>query len=910
MRTFRKLKYNILALLAFAFVISFLFQLIHRHSYLLPKLYSLEHEIDVKDVKRLEVALNSLDDILVAHVADNSIWDEMYFALKNEDKTFLEQTYLYGEQFEALGINGYAFFDKNHKLLGHRSVDSKLNELKIADIDSPTNQLLRLFTIPKSEVLANNNSATGHSGLLFLDGKPVIFASSSVHRSNNNSESSGFMLAWRFITKSTIDELKNAAQLDVSISLIDESSIDWQSLPVFGQIDAHVERIKRNQEHAISVVVNDALGLPAAIVQFDAHPREFVNGIFDSGTLSLLLLALTLFVVIYLGIDRLILGPTKQILRWIDSVIKTGDFHQSNKVQGASEFKAIENQLNKLMSYLKQQELELVRAKEQAESANESKSLFLANISHEIRTPLHGILNLADLAQSDNNVNYKNESLKSIFNSGHVLMNIVNDVLDFSKIEAGKLEIEKIEFNLRDTVQSLLAPLELLADNKHIKLNLDIDAGVSKLLEGDPVRISQILNNLCSNAIKFTEVGEVSIHIDLIAEEKNKQKLRFAVKDTGIGIEAEKVNLLFNDFQQVDSSTARKYGGTGLGLSICAKLSALMSGELTVDSVIGKGSTFYYQQWFDVPTTSLESVDEVKPIDLHKACVLVAEDNLVNQSIVTAMLKRHNANVVVVENGKKCVDYFVNNQVDIILMDIQMPEMDGVKACEQIRATDKGKQVPILAMTANTLKDEIAHYFACGMDGYIGKPFDKSKLNNLLTIFAPDKSQHALKHLSAQIGNPSLMIEEKLHVICKEIKKVIPTSNRVSLWLFSDEFSQIHCVKCLDENNVYSDGIELTSEHFPEYFDYILSNQVLNASNARANKVTECFNESYFEPLNIHSLLDYIFHFENKPVGVICCERTGDATTWSEQDISLLIRVAKLTSLFFSKEVQASFERV
>jgi signal transduction histidine kinase/CheY-like chemotaxis protein len=903
MRIFRKLKYNILALLAFAFVISFLFQIIHRHSYLLPKLYSLEHEIDVKDVKRLEVALNSLDDVLVAHAADNSIWDDMYFALKNKDREFIETTYLRGEQFEALSINGYAFFDDERNLLGHRSVDAQLNELTINDISKPSEALLSLFTVSQQEVLDNGNSATGHSGLLFLDGKAVIFAASSVHRSNNKSQTAGSMLVWRFVSKGTVDELKNAAQLDVKITLIDEYVGNWQSLPVFGSIDKHLDRINRNTNHAIAVVINDALGTPAAVVEFDAHPREFVNGIFDSGTLSLLLLALILFVVIYLGIDKLMLSPTKQILRWIDKVMQTGDFHQSQKVQGASEFKAIESQLNKLMDYLKNQELELTQAKEQAESANASKSLFLANISHEIRTPLHGILNLADLAQGDKNTDYKNESLKSIYNSGNVLMNIVNDVLDFSKIEAGKLEIEKIEFNSRDTVQSLLSPLELLADNKHIKLKCFIDKGVSNALEGDPVRISQILNNLCSNAIKFTDIGEVVINISVVAEEKGKQKVCFAVKDTGIGIEAEKVDLLFKDFQQVDSSTARKYGGTGLGLSICAKLSELMLGELTVKSKPGAGSTFNYQQWFDVSQSSTEQAKDALPVDLHGATVLVAEDNMVNQSIVTAMLKRHNAKVVAVDNGIKCVDYFANNPVDIVLMDIQMPEMDGVEACKNIRALENGKTIPILAMTANTLKYEIAGYFETGMDGYIGKPFDKSKLNNLLTIFAPDKSQHVLKQLSAKIGNPSLMVEQKLHAICTEIKQVIPASNRVSLWLFENDFNTIRCVKCFDENDVFSDGLELTSEHFPAYFEYILSNQVLNASNARANSVTECFNSSYFEPLNIHSLLDYIFHHENKPVGVICCERVGDMTSWTEQDISLLIRVAKLTSLFFAEEV-------
>ena len=545
---------------------------------------------------------------------------------------------------------------------------------------------------------------------------------------------------------------------------------------------------------------------------------------------------------------------------------------------------------------------ELEKLKEEADTANNTKSKFLANMTHELRTPLHGILNLAEFAISEGTTEEKDNTLKSILKSAHYLSNIVNDILDFSKIEAGKLEIEHINFNLNDVISDVIKPQLQQASAKGIKLIKSVDPKIAENLKGDPLRVSQILNNLCSNAIKFTKTGQVELKVSIKSSTLQTQLLKFEVIDTGLGINETVQEHLFKEFHQADSSTSREYGGTGLGLSICARLSELMQGKLSFSSKIGKGSTFTYEQNFELallPSVAKQGSD----ITNLKGCtVLIAEDNKINQLIIVKMLKAHNANLIIAEDGKECVKYFKEHSVDLIFMDIQMPEMDGIKATQVIRALPAGKTVPIIAMTANTLKQDIEHYLGIGMDGYLTKPFDKAKLNSLLNVYNPKNLN--LKNLAVKISDPNVSSNRKLKQICKELKALIPNANRVSLWLFNKDYSALNCLACLDENNDVLSGTVLYTENSPAYFNYILTNQVLDASDARNNEVTKPFSHSYFEPLNIYSLLDYIYILDSKPLGVICCESVGSKVTWSHADKESLIKVADVTNLFLSKQIK------
>ncbi|WP_205663318.1 PAS domain-containing hybrid sensor histidine kinase/response regulator [Alteromonas facilis] len=544
---------------------------------------------------------------------------------------------------------------------------------------------------------------------------------------------------------------------------------------------------------------------------------------------------------------------------------------------------------------------DLKKAELKAQDALLSRNRFFANMSHELRTPLHGILNLAEFAFKEESKEEKNSALKSILSSTQILTNIVNDILDFAKIDAGKLEIENIEFNLQELISSVEKPMLQMASDKGIQFITDLSPNIANVLIGDPVRISQILNNLCSNAVKFTELGQVTLKIDVLESQEDKQTLQFQVIDTGIGISKQAQKKLFQEFHQVDKSTSRKYGGTGLGLSICARLSELMNGTISVESNKHRGSTFTYQQGFAVSLLSDIDKKHIVSVDLKCTDVLVAEDNEINQIIITKMLECHNAKVTVVDNGKLCVEHFLKSSVDLILMDIQMPEMDGIQATKLIREQDKGKSIPIIAMTANTMREDIEHYLSIGMDGYLTKPFDKAKLNSLLNVFNPNLL--TLKRFATSISDPQIGPKDKLNAICVELKRLIPKANRVSLWLFKDNYSSIKCLTSLDENDQISNGIELNAKDFPQYFQYIVSHQVLDASDARSNKHTQCFNKTYFEPLKIYSLLDYIFIVDNKPAGIICCEAVNSPVTWQTEDVDSLAKVVDIATLFLAENI-------
>ncbi|WP_286272238.1 response regulator [Thalassotalea hakodatensis] len=545
----------------------------------------------------------------------------------------------------------------------------------------------------------------------------------------------------------------------------------------------------------------------------------------------------------------------------------------------------------------------LKKAELQARNALSARSRFFANMSHELRTPLHGILNLAEFGLTETSSHEKDQALKSILSSTNILANIVNDVLDFSKIEAGKLEIEHIEFELANVITSIIKPLSQTAQNKGVKLTTRIDHNAAKVLKGDPVRVIQILNNLCANALKFTDKGSVQLNVNVLKTTDTYQSIQFEIIDTGIGINTKIQPNLFKAFHQADASTSRKYGGTGLGLSICVKLSEMMAGKLNFTSEEGQGTTFTYQQKFTVSGLSEIAKTPHATVNLQQANILIAEDNRVNQTIVTKMLSEHNVNATVVENGQECIDYCRENKVDLIFMDIQMPVMDGIEATKHIRSTKYSSRIPIIAMTANTMREDIEHYLAIGMNGYITKPFNRTKLNSLLTIYAPQHEHPGINNLAVRVSDPTINNEEKLQTICQALKQLIPQANRISLWIFNQEHTQIQCLQCLDHNNEYSNGLILKATDYPSYFKYILKNEVLDASHARENSVTKCFNESYFKPFNIFSLLDYIFSIDEKPLGVICCENVGSQVNWTESDKSALIIVANITTLFFSRDI-------
>jgi two-component system, sensor histidine kinase and response regulator len=466
------------------------------------------------------------------------------------------------------------------------------------------------------------------------------------------------------------------------------------------------------------------------------------------------------------------LHSSLKTLTWITQQIATGDFSQQVNFMGefSEAFNSMTEQLQiafqerkKSMEDLQNQIRELAKARKamiilledldqarkKADSAAKAKADFLANMSHEIRTPMNAIIGFSNLAMKTNMDGKQREYIRKIQQSGQHLLRIINDILDFSKIEAGKLSVEHTEFELEEVMENVFSLISEKSASKGLKLMFRIEKGTPSCLLGDSLRLGQILVNYANNAIKFTEQGEIEISVKVIEETDHDALIHFAVRDTGIGLTEDQRGKLFQSFQQADTSTSRKYGGTGLGLAISKKLVNLMGGDVGVESEYGQGSTFWFTARLgksiakargflpdllsrapgekrdekgdkdQQPSPLMDSLTDIKG-----ASILLVEDNAFNKEIAFKLLTNAGFKVDVAENGLKSIEMLDKRAYDIVLMDMQMPVMDGAAATRQIRKDARFQDLPIVAMTANVMEAEIEECRASGMWDHIGKPID------------------------------------------------------------------------------------------------------------------------------------------------------------------------------------------
>ncbi|HCJ4904909.1 TPA: response regulator [Pseudomonas aeruginosa] len=544
--------------------------------------------------------------------------------------------------------------------------------------------------------------------------------------------------------------LQNAAPIDIFHSTIQRQRIALASDPL---LDGASEGDGQSGE--------DYLGRVVVGMSNDAFSPRQQEILLKAALLAAFALILTFLVARRLA--QRLSAPISTMGQAVEA-IQSGDYKTSLPILDDGEIGDLARHINNLASGLdrasREQEQaigQLISAREEAEQANRAKSDFLAMMSHELRTPMNGVLGMLQLLETTEQTREQAEYTALATESTEHLLKVINDILDFSRIERGALELECIPFNLLELVQGSALVFQHSAQQRGLALELQIQAGLENIeVCGDPTRIRQILVNLLGNALKFTEEGAIHLSLEWQALDHDVLWLTCAVHDSGIGISPERLEHMFDAFQQADSSISRRYGGTGLGLAIARTLAERMGGTLQAESKEGSGSTFTLEiplPFQQSPAHRQQAAGDAAPIAAGQEILLV-EDNPVNQTVIEAMLRSLGYRVTLVADGIQAVRSAERQRYDAILMDCRLPVLDGYSATREIRAQENGRRVPIIALTANALQGDRENCLQAGMNDYLAKPFKRAELQRILQRWIGSQPERPVTSNETGRGEP------------------------------------------------------------------------------------------------------------------------------------------------------------
>jgi len=732
-----KLRPKVITLIVCLFAVLSLAQLLVQRGILLPSFAELERQAATTDMERVSHALEGDMEQLAISARDWGNWIDTYTFMSDRNAGYIAAN-LNADSISTLHLDALAFIDLKGGVIWPRAGEG--DSIGADFISRPQLPAARAWT----DALRYGRPV---SGLLRTSKGPLLATMSPVLDGSGTGAHRGMVLMGRLLTPEVIARIGRQAQASLNMTAAGAATFAASEKVRTFEVARDTWLAERHDTTVVFKDFFDVTGAPLFTMRIESPRTISARGRDTVAYASVFLVfagaaALALLIVM---LKRAVLDPVTTLTRHARQIGATGDFTSTLDLNRPDELGELAREFDRMVRHLAGAKAQAETEAKRAQAASQAKTDFLATMSHEIRTPMNGVLGCVSLLLETPLRPEQEEFAQIIRRSADSLLTILNDILDYSKVEAGHLTLEEIAFDLRASCDDIHRLLQQSALQRGLMLQLHYSPQAPQFIRGDAVRMRQILLNLTSNAIKFTERGSVRIEVS----RPDGAHLEIAVQDTGIGISPEQLPKLFERFTQADSSITRRYGGTGLGLAICKRLVELMGGQIGATSTPGQGSRFF----FIVPLVVAPSVSEPLPASpplrhyRPGRRILVVEDNPINQRIAEHMLRKLGHTMDLAQHGREALELLSAHRYDLVLMDCQMPEMDGIEATAHIRnpaSSVLDHDIPVIAMTANAFAEDRERCLAVGMNDFLAKPVDREILAQLIDQWTAAASSAAL----------------------------------------------------------------------------------------------------------------------------------------------------------------------